>query len=265
MGYAMRAFSPTRFALILGVIAISFASLTWAQRTISVNDIVDRMAEAQRQNRERFVPYTVTRQYQLGSAGAERPTSSVVAEVSAIAPSEEEYVISQTAGSDRGEKIVRKVLDHETQIEIHPGDYAVSARNYDFSLIGTDSLNGRNCYVLELHPKRDSSDLVRGRIWVDANQYVIRKIDGEPAKSPSFWLKNVHFTVSFGEVQGIWMQTETRAVANVRLLGEHVLTSRYVDLQRASVTAANRPSQTMPSRNSARQRAIANSATFVSR
>jgi hypothetical protein len=65
-------------------------------------------------------------------------------------------------------------------------------------------------------------------------------IDGDLAKNPSWWLKRVHLTLSFGEVGGMWLQTGTRAEADVRVFGEHTLTSNEINYLDGSAEARNR-------------------------
>ncbi|HEX7423078.1 MAG TPA: hypothetical protein VF311_04205, partial [Terriglobales bacterium] len=60
-------------------------------------------------------------------------------------------------------------------------------------------------------------------IWVDASTFRIRRIEGVPAKSPSFWLKNIHLTVQFAELGGMWVPVTFDAIATVRLLGVYTL------------------------------------------
>ena len=46
------------------------------------------------------------------------------------------------------------------------GDWEESAlteRNYTFGLVGEEQLDGRNCYVLSIEPRRESKDLIRGK------------------------------------------------------------------------------------------------------
>jgi hypothetical protein len=63
-------------------------------------------------------------------------------------------------------------------------------------------------------------------MWVDKNSYHILRLEGEPAKSPSFWVKDVHLVLEFGEVAGMWLQTQTLALAHLRFGGEYKLTSQ---------------------------------------
>jgi hypothetical protein len=43
------------------------------------------------------------------------------------------------------------------------------------------------------------------------------------AKSPSFWLKNIHITLQFAQLGGMWVPVTFDAVATVRLLGQYTL------------------------------------------
>ena len=113
----------------------------------------------------------------------------------------------------------------------------ISDAKYNFSYAGMASLDGHSCYVLGLHPKHKAENLVDGQVWVDATTFLPRKVDGYLSKNPSWWIKRVHLDLSFGDVSGMWLQTATNAVADVRWFGEHTLTSRAVNFQTSEVTA----------------------------
>lgn len=229
---------------------------------MKVEQIVSRMEQARSAERDRNPGYTVTREYQLAPAGAPQPSSEVVAQVSFIPPSDKEYVIVKAEGSSRGAGIVRKVLDHEAAMAGHTKPYEVSAENYDLVLVGRETIDGHDCYVLQLSPKREAVELVRGKAWVDARDFQIRRIDGETAKSPSFWIKNVHVTINYGHVNGVWLETSTQAVADVRFAGPHILKSKELDVQAASISArASRPQL----KRRDRDHMMADTATWVAR
>jgi len=93
------------------------------------------------------------------------------------------------------------------------------------------------CYLLELLPRRKDHNLLRGRVWVDATTYLVRRIEGEPAKSPSWWLRDVRIAFGYGEVGGMWLQTASEVTVNVRIVGPHTMVSRDVKY-RIDVAAA---------------------------
>lgn len=237
--------------------------LSWCQaRSLTLDQIVNQMTQAQAESRDRDLAYSITREYQLSAQGATSPSSQVVAEINFVPPSAKDYSIVKSEGSDRGKSIVRKVLDHESEMANHSDEHAVTARNYDFALLGRELVNGRDCYVLQLSPRRQAVELIRGKAWVDANSFSLRRMEGTPAKSPSMWIKNLTVTIDYDNVSGIWVATSTKAVADLRFAGTHVLTSRELDVRTAAVSARTRPPARVPSRSN-RQRAASSAAEWV--
>lgn len=204
---------------------------------LDLNTIVDRVEQAQEENRARFRAYVVTRDYKLFSNNGEKLDSSVRAALSFTPPNRKAYKILSSSGSGRGERIVRKVLDKETEMTRDMGDTGVSRRNYDFQFVRTDTLHAVPVYVLQLQPKRADKGLIRGLAFVDANTFFIHRIAGRPAKMPSWWIKDVQIALDFSDVKGMWLQTGSEAVANVRFFGKHNFTARDVAYRTADVVA----------------------------
>ena len=94
-------------------------------------------------------------------------------------------------------------------------------------------------YVLGIVPKRKDKSLLRGQIWVDASTFRIRRIEGVPAKSPSFWLKNIHITLQFAQLGGMWVPVTFDAVATVRILGQYTLAGVNIRSTESRPTAPN--------------------------
>ena len=220
-----------------------FALLTGsalAQQAPDLGQVVAHMEEA-RIRAKQTEPFLLTREYRMFHDDDANPTSEVKAEISVVPPVERDYKILSSKGSDRGEKIVRKILDHEAEAEKStPPPTAIVHQNYDFGYEGEVNFQGARCYVLTLKPKRQDPALVEGRAWIDANTYLIRKIEGQLSKSPSWWVKDVQLTVLFGEIGGVWTQLSSDAVANVRVLGKYSVSGRATNLQTASTAATNR-------------------------
>jgi len=211
--------------------------------------IVTRMEQAQSDNRAHFRPYVVTRDYKLYGSDGGRATAEVIADISFQPPNQKQYQIKQSSGSGSGEKVVRRVLDKETEMARLAGQFDLNRTNYDFELLRTEELAGAPVYVLELHPKRGDRNLLKGEAYVDAATYRIRRIVGRPAKSPSWLIKDLQLTLTFSEAKGMWMQTGSEAVANVRFVGKHTFVSRDLSVQTAEVVAEN-----LPARSSAPRR-----------
>lgn len=210
------------------------------QTTVPANqDIGGQMAQAQAENRAHFRPYIVTRDYKVFE-GEDRnqAKSRVVADITVVPPGSKKYTIENAEGSRLEETIVRKMLDGEVAFAKDSGSTDITHENYDFQLVREDQLNGQRCYVLELLPKRKSKDLLRGTIWVDARTYLPLRIEGEPAKSPSWWLRDVHLVLMYGYVGPMWLQTSSEATSNVRILGRSTMVWQDVRYQIGELTPA---------------------------
>lgn len=185
------------------------------------DDIVSQMSRAQAANRILFLPYTVTRDYKLyNGENPNPPKSHVVADIIVVPPDSKKYTIATTAGSALAERIVRKALDSEVAFAKDSRETDITRENYDFALVGENELSGQRCYVLELVPKRKSKNLLRGAIWVDAETHLPLRVEGEPAKDPSWWLSDVRIVLVYGYVGPMWVQTSSKASAKVRILGQ---------------------------------------------
>jgi hypothetical protein len=179
--------------------------------------------DAQDQNPGLSQPYTVTREYKVFRGLNTQPTSEVMAEIDFVPPDVKIYKIVKTIGDSWGVKIVREVLSSETSSTRKEHSTEISRANYDFVFLRRQNFRDVPEYVLAIFPKRKDKYLLRGQIWVDSHSFRIRQIEGVPAKSPSFWLKDLHITLLYGELGGMWVPVTFDATATVRFLGEFTL------------------------------------------
>ena len=198
-------------------------------RPPSLELIVARMAGALAESRSHLRPYKVVRNYKLYGNEEEKVKSEVNAQITFIPPDKEHYVVHKAQGLGLGESIVRRMLESETEILLDESASDISEANYAFHFIRQDTFNDRPCFVLKLDPLRKDMKLLRGMTWVDAATYLIQRIEGEPAKSPSWWVRDVHIILEFHDVGGMWLQDALRSTARVRFLGQHSIISRDVD------------------------------------
>jgi hypothetical protein len=221
-----------------GLCCVAIAQPSGRPEVPSLSSIVQGMEKAQSEVRAQ-TPYQVIREYRLFGATNSGANADVVAQLDFKPPTGRDYRIQEWSGSTRGKQIVQRVLDHET--EVSKGNQArtqVTSDNYDFALVGEAIFDGRPCYVLGLKPKRKQKELVSGNAWVDKRSFFILHIEGESSKTPSWWLKSVRVKMSFGDFSGVWLQTSMEAVADVRLLGFHTLTSRILDYRGSDMSAS---------------------------
>jgi len=97
--------------------------------------ILARMAKARDENKALMRPYTLTRNYKLFAKGNDQAKSEVTAEVTFVPPARRTYKIVRSSGMSLGEKIVRKMLEGETQIVEQSGANDITPENYRFELL----------------------------------------------------------------------------------------------------------------------------------
>jgi hypothetical protein len=190
--------------------------------------IVQRLEDVQHQNLARSQPYEVTREYKVFRGDDKQPTSEVMTQIDFVPPDMKTYKITQARGNSRGEKMVREILDRETESAKKGPGSEISRANYDFLFVGQENFGVVPEYVLGIVPKRKDKYLLRGQIWVNASSFRIRRIEGVPAKSPSIWLKGIHITLQFAQLKGMWIPTSFDAIATIRLLGRYTLAGHNI-------------------------------------
>lgn len=204
-----------------------------------IEAIIAGMALARAENQARFRSYIVTRDYELFGKEREKTKSHVIADISFVPPATKNYTIQKAIGTSFGETIVRRMLMSEVEIARDYASTDFSPDNYDFRFMIEENVGGQHCYLLELLPKRKDKNLLQGKIWVDAGTYLPQRIEGEPVKTPSWWLRRLHIELVYGEVSGMWLQTALEATATVRILGPHTMVSRDVKYQMSDLVAAD--------------------------
>lgn len=191
-----------------------------------VETIIARMAQARAENRAHLRPYVVTRDYKLFGKDASKAKSEVIADVAFVPPDSKKYTIQEAEGSGLGQILVRRMLAGEAEATKDYVATDISTDNYDFRFLREAPLSGMRCYVLELVPRRKERHLLHGDIWVDAKTYLLRRFEGELAKTPSWWVRDESVKFVYGDVGGMWLQTSTEASADVRILGRSSMVSR---------------------------------------
>jgi hypothetical protein len=216
----------------------AFASAQTASTIPSIEAIIANMALARAENQAHFRSYIVTRDYELFGKERAQTKSQVTADISFVPPSTKNYTIQKAVGTSFGETIVRRMLKNEVEIAKDYISTDFSPDNYDFIFILEGKIGGQRCYVLKLLPRRKDKNLLQGKIWVDAGTYLPQRIEGEPVKPPSWWLRRLHIELSYGQVGGMWLQTALEATATVRILGPHTMVSHDVKYQLGDLIAA---------------------------
>jgi len=231
---------PRLWLSSLVVLAILTSSAQEASRSADtnppdLNPILQRWEDLQ--DPARFRPYELTREYKVFHGPNKQPISEVLAQIEFVPPDVKTYKIVRETGNSWGEKMVRDLLDLETQSAKNRQGSKMSRANYDFVFLRRENFGVVPEYVLGIIPKRKDKHLLRGQIWVDASSFRIRRIEGVPAASPSFWLKNIHITLQFAPLGGMLVPVSVDAVATVRFFGQYTLASLTIRALETQPTA----------------------------
>jgi hypothetical protein len=139
--------------------------------------------------------------------------------------------------SEGGSALVRRmgldpILEREKEINL-PANVEqswITSANYAMSLKpGTQQLDGRDCLVLAIIPKRKAPNLIVGNLWVDAKDYTIVRLEGTASKAPSVFAGETHMLRQYASIDGFAMATHARAESSTFLYGRTVVKIDYSD------------------------------------
>src|SRR5580693_5296693 len=189
----------------------------------NLNSILDSLERTEEQNPALSRPHKVTREYKVFQRDDPKPISDVTTQISFTPPDIKTFKITDSQGSPRGKKTVIAILEQEVASAKEGRQHDISRSNYDFVFLREQDFGVVPEYVLHIIPRRKEKGLLLGDIWVDAKTYRIRQIIGVPLETPSFWIKDLHITVQFADVNGMWIPFSVDAIATIRFLGIYSL------------------------------------------
>src|SRR6266436_1545347 len=205
------------------------ASITTAP--LSVDQVVNNLVRKDKERAQALRHYESTRAYRLSYRGfpGDREAEMTV-EASYDSPSTKRFrVISQTGSKLIIDRVFKRLLDSEKEAaepEMHARTL-LNRANYDLALTGFESSDKGSQYVLAVYPKAKSKYLYRGKVWVDATDFAVTRIDAEPAQNPSFWTKKSEIHHEYIKVQDFWLPRRNESVSYIRLGGRATLTIEY--------------------------------------
>jgi outer membrane lipoprotein-sorting protein len=156
--------------------------------------------------------------------------AEMVVKVSYRAPDSKEFdVVSQSGSKFVVDRVFKKLLDAEKEATKadNQRQTALTEENYDFTLASYETTVDGGRYVLCLLPKTKNKYLYRGKVWVDAKDFAVVRIEVEPAKNPSFWIKKTEINHKYVKVNDFWLPEENRTESLIRLGGKATLSIEY--------------------------------------
>jgi hypothetical protein len=216
------------------MVCLSLASVLSAQNAnppaaLTSAQVVQEMQEHNLVRTDGLRHYKATRHYQVDYKGFGTGFGAKMeVEVSYDAPSAKTFrIVSQSGSGLLIDKVLKRLLETEKEAAQHQGATALTPANYTFKLDGLESVAGRPAYMLTVEPVVENKLLYRGRIWVDAADFAVVKIDAQPAKNPSFWITRTDVRHTYSKTGEFWLPQQNRSESKVRVGGTAVLTIDY--------------------------------------
>lgn len=201
-------------------------------QAITVADVVNQLVEHNQDRANRLRCYTSQRHYHLEYKGFPHSADATI-DVEAVynAPSKSFRVVSQTGSQKLINHVLKKLLKGEQDAAGEQPRNALTPANYNFALLETTTENDRRLFVLRVEPKVPSKFLFRGKIWVDAEDYAVARIEAEPAQNLSFWIRNTQIRHFYSKVGEFWLPKQNITRTKVRLGGTAILTIDFENYQ----------------------------------
>jgi len=148
-------------------------------------------------------------------------------------------IVSETGSKFIIDHVFKKLLEGEQEAasEENRQRTALNTQNYDFSLAGYEQNSDGGTYILDLSPKTKNKYLYRGRAWVDAKDFAVVRMKGEPGKNPSFWINKTEISHQYLKVNEFWLPAENHTESVIRLGGRAILSIEYRDYKITSATS----------------------------
>ena len=204
-----------------------------ADAPLSTELVVHNLVQMNRYRSQALHAYRGTRVYRVEySSILGHRSAEMVMSVKYLSPATKEFTVQSATGS---KVIINKVLKKLLKAETKALDAkiqrcsALSENNYRFTMVGYESRPSGATYVLKVEPRTNDKYLYRGRIWVDAADYAVVRLEAEPAKNPSFWIKKAEIVQVYMKVSDFWLPAYNHSVAAIRLEGHAELTIDYKD------------------------------------
>lgn len=146
-------------------------------------------------------------------------------------------IVSQSGSKMLCEKVMKRAVESEKEAWQDKAATALTAANYRFGLVGSENVGGRAAYLLSVEPLVASKFRFKGRIWVDAAEFAVVKMEVEPAKNPSFWITRTRILQTFAKTGEFWLPERNRSESKVRIGGTAIFTIDYGTYRTESAAA----------------------------
>ena len=226
-----RGLKPGWVAIIAACLAACPISCNAVSLAESPDIVIAQVDAVIRARFEHIAKYVVREHYAVYRNGAAETAAEQTVQVTYQKSTGITYTTVSKAGSSMWlSRAIEPALESEKEVNDVTTRHQVmlTADNYEFEVEpARDSVNGRDCFVLDLKPRRKSPYLLNGKAWVDAKTYRLVRIRGTQSKSSSILAGLPLITRDFADVSGFAMVVHEEIEAHTFLLGQTVIKTDY--------------------------------------
>lgn len=177
--------------------------------------------------------YSVQEQYSLYRNGDTTPAAEeTIKTVYTRAVGKEYTPIAQSGSAFLRGAVIDKVLAGEKDLNLaaNRDGALITSKNYDLQpQPGAVDLNGHQCILVTLKPLRKSPHLFTGKMWIDASDYTVVRLEGAPSQSPSIFAGQTTVARDYIKIDGFSMATHAEAHSHTFLFGDTILKIDYTN------------------------------------
>jgi len=223
--------------IVIGMALLGYAPLCAQPDTapsvqsLTVQDVVRNLEERNHARAQALHGFEGSRVYALHYRGFPRNyDAEMVVRIAYQAPASKEFtVVSQSGPKFIVDRVLKKMLESEKEAGNDQSRSALTEQNYTFALAGHEQTPEGAQYILSVTPKSKNKFLYRGKVWIDATDFAVVKIEAQPAQNPSFWIKKTDIRHVYKKVDDFWLPLENHSQSFMRIGGQADLVIEYKD------------------------------------
>ena len=228
---------PTRFqgrgkavsysAMLLLSLGSPAPSAPVSSSTPPSEQILSRMEERYERQVRTLESYQARRRYSVTETVMSKPAYLLVEE-QYRAPEEKQFRVLERGGPAQvQERVFSRLLEveQETARTAVRRQVDLSRRNYQFTFQQYDP--AARAYVFAVEPRNSNPYLLRGKVWINQQDFAVQRIEGEPVGRQSAFIRQTHFVHEFARFGDFWFPVHHRSETDLLLLGRAVLEISY--------------------------------------
>jgi hypothetical protein len=201
-----------------------------ASAPVDSERIISQLVISNRRRESLLKRYSAVRRYRVKTTTG-RVLGEQIVLMEYQSPGSKSFRVLSSKGSALMRAAVKRLINGEINAATprRRQQNVIDPLNYTLNLLGDELVETYDCWALGMVPKRKTKYLIRGKLWATKKDLGTLKIAGEPAKSPSFWIKHVDFIRQYQCIDEFWLPKRDEITADIRFVGRRILTIDYTD------------------------------------